>query len=176
MRNKKGSLSRQLVNEMDNYLFDTSFILPFCRIQIKVDNFQKEMLEVKKLFENEKKSIKLSSCSFLEAKWKAISMQKKNQREELLVHVNNAIESIVHSSVFQIIPSESISQIQALADILYSNGHSDYMDCLIFSTGKYYDCSIVSMEIEIQKQLQDIPGWDTLRFITWKEFYKNLGF
>ena len=62
---------------MIEYLFDTTFILPYCRINVNIESINAYLQKLEQKFAKQGKKVAISSCSFIEAKWKAIVLEKK---------------------------------------------------------------------------------------------------
>ena len=159
---------------MIEYMFDTTFILPYCRITVNIGSINKYLMKIENRMREESKKIALSSLSILEAKWKAISITRKEHIQGLLKNTNIAIDSITKNDLFEVISSENNASIQSLADNLYSLGHSDYIDCLIFSTAKFHGLKIITLDKTLKKLVSKSDFWKDLTILSWKEFIIEL--
>src|SRR4030042_3627942 len=109
-----------------SYRFDTTYILPFCGIDVQLPQII-EVLE--KIAFSQKNQLLISSCSLLEAKYKAIRNYAKTEDRTYLDRVNIALLSFQSNNYFKVIDSWYLNEASANADNLYINGHKDYMDC-----------------------------------------------
>lgn len=159
---------------MIDYMFDTTFILPYCQINVAIDSINLYLEKLQDLFMNQGKKIVISSCSFLEAKWKAIALEKKDHVTGLLESTNQAIDSLANNNFYEIIYSESIASIHSLADSLLKLGHKDYMDCLIFATAKYYNFKIVTADSELSNKIVKFEFWNDLKILKWNNFIQEV--
>lgn len=135
------------------------------KINVAIKNIGKDMVKVLKSTEIVKK---ISSVSFIEAKWKSISEYKKSNNVKFLDSVNNAINSFYYNNYFEIINPWLSPEILNLADDVLKIGHSDYMDCLILATAKFHNCILLSEDKEFDDLISKLD-WD-LKVLNWNFF------
>ncbi len=160
---------------MKSYLFDTTYILPFCGIDVDLPQII-EILE--KIASSQKIELLISSCSLLEAKYKAIRNYVKTKDRSYLDRVNIALLSFQSNRYFKVIDSWYLHEASANADILYINGHKDYMDCWIAATAKVKGAVLVSEDLSLKQKVLELSDWKSLLIINWREFIEkfNSGF
>lgn len=156
---------------MDKFLFDTTYILPYFGIDIKITNIIEDLTRIQN---NNADQIKISTCSLIEAKWKAIRLYNQENNLEYLKRANNVILSFGMNKYFEVIDPWFHPEISFKADELLIAGHKDYMDCLIFATAKIYKNIIVTEDKQILKVIRSLENWSELKVINWKEFTTNI--
>jgi len=135
-------------------LLDTTYILPIFGIPIKIKNFEEKMSYI---FTNYR--ILINSLSILEAKWKAIKLEKqhpdiRNYFYEGLIALNNWTNTKIISFYRP--------EIDHLATNFYSL-HNDYFDCSILATAIYFadffltEDSIL-LDLVNQISISDVPN------------------
>ncbi len=155
---------------MKSYLFDTTYILPFCGIDVQLPQII-ESLE--KITSSLKIEFYISSCSLLEAKSKAIRNYVKTKDRTYLDRVNIALLSFQSNPYFKVIDSWFLHEASANADILYISGQRDYMDCWIAATAKVKGAIFVTEDGLLKNKIRELADWKSLRVINWQEFLEE---
>lgn len=155
---------------MNRYLIDTTYILPFFGINLDM----KKLVDFLDQYIKEPKfKLEITSCSIIEAKWKALSNYNKLKDNELLSRSNITIESLYRKRNFKIINPWKSPLILEYADSLYKMGHKDYFDCLIVSTALIEEIPLISEDKDIRDIVkQQNNSWQKLRIFSFKEFLR----
>ena len=123
------------------WLLDSTYIMPFFGINVRIPNLKKDLTRV--LSANPGK-IFVTSCSLIEAKWKAIRNYLKSGDKSYLKRANYALDSFRQNKYLILIDAWFVRDASNWADQLLIEGHQDYMDCWIAGTAKAKNFVLVS--------------------------------
>jgi len=152
---------------MTTYLFDTTYILPFFGVEITISHIKEEL---ERILVSKKQTILLSTCSLIEAKWKALHNFSKTRNQTYLTRANIALESFKTSQYFTLIDSWYLKDACNAADELYTHGHSDYMDCWIAGTAKVKEAIFITEDNPLKDAINQLPEWQNLSVLSWETF------
>nr|MDO8119350.1 hypothetical protein [Candidatus Sigynarchaeota archaeon] len=155
------------------YLLDTTYIMPFFGIDVTIPDLKKDIARILPVHG---KFIHITSCSLVEAKWKAIRNFNKTGRKEYLARANKALDSIGANKYIQVINAWFVKDASHRADALLFSGHQDYMDCWIAGAAVALNMTLVSEdEVLVQSiKKQDGVQWRAFRCIQWGDFLNEL--
>jgi len=139
-------------------IIDTSFIMPTLGVDIG-----EEVLKCISLFDNY--DIFYIEASILEAMWKLVKLIRN---DEDMVRVMNGLEA-VKSKYHLIIPTP---QEYIYAYKVYSLGHRDYIDALLYSVSYMRKKSLLTLDMELIQFIRE-NGLDARYIITPTEFLKK---
>ena len=123
---------------------------------------------------NHASSIKISSCSLIESKWKAIRLSEKEKNNLYLERANKALLAFGAGNYFSILNSWFIPDASSYADEILKAGHKDYMDCWIAGTAKALNLKLVSQEKELSEVIESLSQWSNFHIYKWGEFIQEI--
>ncbi|MHA2363730.1 MAG: hypothetical protein ACXAC7_07215 [Candidatus Hodarchaeales archaeon] len=156
---------------MSEWLLDTTYILPYFGIDVKISKIRQLLREI---LLNHSNKILISSCSLIEGKWKSIREFRKTNNSELLVRANKALLAFGTGRYFKVVNSWFIPDASKFADELLKQGHNDYMDCWIAGTTKALKLKLVSEEQDLPKIIKNIPDWNDFEIYDWAGFIEEI--
>ncbi len=157
---------------MINWLLDTTYILPYFGIHVKIPKIRIILRELQK---NHSNMIKISNCSLIEGKWKAIRLYQKESNPQYLSRANKALLAFGAGIYFEIVHSWFIPDATEYADQILKEGHRDYMDCWIAGTAKASNYSLVSDDNELKEIISKKLDWENYQIFSWDDFIQNIG-
>ena len=126
------------------------------------------------IFLKNKYELLISTCSLIEAKWKALRNFAKSGDLTFLTRANNALESFKASRYFTLVDSWFFRDICENSDELYRKGHPDYMDCWIAGTAKAREAVLITEDLPLKKIIALLPGWKSVSILSWTEFLAQI--
>jgi len=151
----------------NGWLLDSTYIMPFFSINISIPNIKQDLV---KILSKGAGKIFLTSCSLIEAKWKAIRNYFKSGEKLYLERANNALLSFQHNKYIQLIDSWFVRDASKWADQLLIEGHQDYFDCWIAGTAMAKNLVLVSEDQPLNKIIKQLPSWNSFSCIPWIKF------
>ena len=156
---------------MTEWLLDTTYILPYFGIAVKIPDIHETLRDLQL---NHADFVKISSCSLIEGKWKAISLSKKEKNLLYLERANKALLAFGAGNYFSIINSWFIPDASFYADEILKAGHNDYMDCWIAGTAKALNLKMVSQETVLPEVIESLSQWNDFHIYKWDEFIQEI--
>ena len=127
------------------FLLDTSFILPTLGIGVGI-----EVREALRELNEKNAEIYYSNFNILESLWIAIRLLKKSkfnaERFEL------GLRSLIESKRYKLIIEQTSTFTNALK--LYTMGHQDIIDNILYSDAVYYDLRLLTLDDELKEFIQ----------------------
>lgn len=156
---------------MTSWLLDSTYIMPFFGIPVNIQHLKESLIH---LLSSRKLSLFLTSCSLIEAKWKAIRNFIQTKNTEHLNRANKALESFRTNQYLTILNPWFERNASYWADDLLKNGHTDYMDCWIAGTARAKNYAFISEDKLLKKKIDSIETWKEFQMISWNEFLKAI--
>jgi len=153
----------------NGWLLDSTYIMPFFGINVSILNIKKDLARV--LSTNPGK-IFLTTCSLIEAKWKAFRNYLKSGDKSYLERANYALDSFQQNKYLTLIDAWFVRNASKWADQLLIEGHQDYMDCWIAGTAKAKNLVLVSEDQPLCKLIGKLESWQSFTYIDWTKFIK----
>ncbi len=149
---------------MSNFVLDSSYLLPFCGIDINLKDF-------KNLFEGvlQKCNFLINICSFIEIKWVLFHYIKKNpeKKTEFLNRYQDALLYFSKTPQFKLVSFLDL-EIDAFSNENRDAGLIDYFDATICATAQAQEATLITEdEVIHEKSIQkSIP----IKTIDWNTF------
>ncbi len=159
---------------MKSLLLDTTFVLPLFGIEVQLKN-QKLL---KKIWTEGVKgySLKLSSISLIEVMYKLNREYRITGDLDAISRYNLILPTILNSPTVKLIHSHTDPLINQYFMRIREAGHSDLMDCWIFSTAIAHDAIFLSEDITLKKIAAKNEGIQSIQFWNWDKFTKEIGY
>jgi len=151
----------------DGWLLDSTYLMPFFGINVDIPNIKTDMA---KILSQGSEKLFVTSCSLIEAKWKAIRNYLKSGDKSYLERANEAFDSFHQNRYIKLIDAWFIIDASKWADQLLIEGHQDYMDCWIAGTAMARNLVLVSEDQPLYELIKRVKSWKSFTCITWKEF------
>lgn len=153
----------------NGWLLDSTYIMPFFGINVNIPDIKKDLAKI--LSANPSK-IFTTTCSLIEAKWKAIRNYLKSGDRTHLKRANHALESFQQNKYISLIDAWFVRDASNWADQLLMEGHQDYMDCWIAGTAKVKNLVLVTEDRPLCELIKTLPSWQTLTYLNWTNFVR----
>jgi len=151
----------------DGWLLDSTYIMPFFGINVDIPNINKDLT---KILSQGSGKVFVTSCSLIEAKWKAIRNYLKSGDKSYLDRANNAFDSFQQNRYVKLIDAWFVRDASKWADQLLIEGHQNYMDCWIAGTAMAQNLILVSEDQPLYKLIKRLKSWKSFNCIPWAEF------
>jgi len=150
-------------------ILDTTFILPLFGIKIKIDDdFESD---IKRVWKNEIDGyvVYLPSTCLIETVFKLLNVYKKTNDFNVLDRYQMILPTLLNLPI-NIFNCELNPKASMIASVIRHYGHPDFMDCWIAATAAVLNGIFLSEDLELKKNLKNIPETKNLSVSSWKEF------
>jgi len=150
-------------------ILDTTFILPLFGIKIKIDDdFESD---IKRVWKNEIDGyvVYLPSTCLIETVFKLLNVYKKTNDFNVLDRYQMILPTLLNLPI-KIFNCELNPKASMIASVIRHYGHPDFMDCWIAATAAVLNGIFLSEDVELKKNLKNIPETKNLSVSSWKEF------
>ncbi|MBY8992504.1 MAG: PIN domain-containing protein [Candidatus Lokiarchaeota archaeon] len=150
-------------------ILDTTFILPLFGIKIKIDDdFESD---IKRVWKNEIDGyvVYLPSTCLIETVFKLLNVYKKTNDFNVLDRYQMILPTLLNLPI-NIFNCELNPKASMIASVIRHYGHPDFMDCWIAATAAVLNGIFLSEDVELKKNLKNIPETKNLSVSSWKEF------
>jgi len=151
----------------NGWLLDSTYIMPFFGINVNIPNIKNDLTRL--LFKVSGK-IFVTSCSLIEAKWKAIRNYFKSGDKQYLERANSAFESFQQNKYITLLNAWFVRDASKWADQLLIEGHQDYFDCWIAGTAMAQNLVLISEDKPLFQIIKRLKAWKSFNCISWTDF------
>lgn len=146
-----------------NIFLDTTYILPFFGIGIKIENFLNDF----KKFLTLNHKLQINEISLLETKGKSSREFKKNSDITFLKRFKEGLNSLQVQNKIEIIRLD-FNNLNDDIDFLLTIGLEDLFDCIIFASAIKYSDLFITEDKEIKDISLNIEN--SVKVVNWKQF------
>ncbi|MHA1169096.1 MAG: PIN domain-containing protein [Candidatus Hodarchaeales archaeon] len=164
---------------MNKILLDTTHILLFFSMQITLPNHKEQLKALLRIPSVELK-IYISDLSLLEARWKLISLKRREKKEEKKTLYDERFmmgyNQLCTTREITILNWYSNRKAVEIAEFILSLGHSDYLDCAIIGAAHANESILVTEDKTIAKLVNQINNHrehDQILIMSWSQLVKK---
>lgn len=147
-------------------MLDTSYILPFFGIGIRIDGFEKQM----SVLLSSRYEIRISFASILEAKGKSLREAARRRMPQLLERFLIGYEALIEEGRI-IVEEIDLRKYNQEINEAYLKGLDDLFDCIVLATALKTSNILVTEDEEIKKVASKLSS--KLRVMDWRQFYTD---
>jgi len=153
-------------------VLDTTFILPFFGIKVKLSSNFREQLKIIWTTDRDDFKLYLPSVCLIETVYKLLSEYRDKENFEILNRYQLILPTIINSKV-TIFSPEINRKASMIAAKIRHFGHPDILDCWIAASAVALNGILLTEDNELNDILPLIPETKDLKVWSWNKFCKH---